>query len=742
MSHHRLYYQLKPYVPWRLRLAVRRFVAHRKLRIYQDVWPINPAACKPPANWPGWPDGKRFALVLTHDVEGAPGLANCLPLMQLEKELGFRSSFNFIPEGAEYAVPRQLRETLVENGFEVGVHDLYHNGKLFWSRREFAENSLQINHYLKSWGATGFRAGFMLRNLDWLHDLNIQYDASTFDTDPFEPQPEGVNTIFPFWVSSSKNALQELSPANRTTAQKPGYVELPYTMPQDSTLFLVLRQTDIDCWKRKLDWVAEKGGMVLLNTHPDYMGFDPQFKPQQYPVTFYRELLEYIQTKYRDHFCHLLPQETASYLTKTRPTIAPVSGKHICMVSHSAYESDNRIIRYAEALVERGDSVDVLAIKRSAGHADYENLRGVNVYRLQRRPDKNQKGKAQFLIPIIKFWFRAARFLNRHHLWRKYDLIHVHNVPDFLVFTALWPRLTGAKVILDIHDILPEFFASKFTAKHNSIYVRLLKLIEKASARIAHHVIISNHLWKDVYTQRSAPATKCSVFVNQVNTNVFHIRPRTRKDDKLILMFPGGLQWHQGLDIAIEAFAKVALEIPQAEFHIYGDGNMKEQLVAQAKSLGLEQKVLFFEPLPVEQIAELMSNADIGVVPKRADSFGNEAYSTKIMEFMAVGVPVIVSETKIDRFYFKDTMVRFFTSGKVEQLASAMRELLLEPEIRNKFRTNGIAHVNQNNWEIGKYKYLKLVDTLLDSSSNTRPSKPDVKNELELPQKKEAVTIR
>jgi glycosyltransferase involved in cell wall biosynthesis len=247
--------------------------------------------------------------------------------------------------------------------------------------------------------------------------------------------------------------------------------------------------------------------------------------------------------------------------------------------------------------------------------------------------------------------------------------------------------------------------------------VRLLKLIEKASARMAHHVIISNHLWKDVYIQRSASDSKCTVFVNQVNTSVFHPRPRTRQDDKLIMMFPGGLQWHQGLDIAIEAFAKVASEFPKAEFHIYGDGNMKDQLVTQTKSLGLEHKVLFYEPLPVKQIAELMSNADIGVVPKRADSFGNEAYSTKIMEFMAAGVPVIVSETKIDRYYFTDCMVRFFKSGNIEDLANAMREFLENPEMRQKFRKNGTNHALQNNWEIGKFKYLALVDSLLNISS-------------------------
>ena len=201
MPANRLYYNLKPYLPWRFRMALRRIMAHRKRKAYQDVWPINEAAGRPPAGWPGWPEGKKFAFVLTHDVEGPGGLAKCRQLMQLEKELGFRSSFNFIPEG-DYAVSRELREELAQNGFEVGVHDLHHDGKLYRSRQDFSEKAKWINHYLKEWGAAGFRSGFMLRKMDWFHDLNIQYDASTFDTDPFEPQPDGSRHHLPLLGSA------------------------------------------------------------------------------------------------------------------------------------------------------------------------------------------------------------------------------------------------------------------------------------------------------------------------------------------------------------------------------------------------------------------------------------------------------------------------------------------------------------------------------------------------------------
>ena len=182
---------------------------------------------------------------------------------------------------------------------------------------------------------------------------------------------------------------------------------------------------------------------------------------------------------------------------------------------------------------------------------------------------------------------------------------------------------------------------------------------------MADRVIISNHLWLEKYAARTGANGKCSVFINNVDTRTFRPHPRTRDDSKLIILFPGGLQWHQGIDIALRAFKTVSHRLPNAEFHIYGDGIMKPALVDLARELGFNGNVRFFPPVRVTEIAGVMANADLGVVPKRADSFGNEAYSTKIMEFMAVRVPVVVSSTRIDRYYFDDSVVRFFESGKL-----------------------------------------------------------------------------
>lgn len=244
-------------------------------------------------------------------------------LAQLEEDLGFRSSFNFIPEG-RYQVPGKLRADLVSRRFEVGVHDLKHDGRLFQgNHRDFAAKASRINHYLSEWDASGFRAGFMLHNLEWLHDLDVSYDASTFDTDPFEPQPEGRHTIFPFWVERPP------SYSHPKVGSQEGYVELPYTLSQDSTLFLLLGEPTINIWQRKVDWIAAHGGMVLLNTHPDYMA-DHTGSPGnwEYPTAFYRELLDYISKKYSGQYWHVLPYEMARYV-RARQGVTPKPAKTV-----------------------------------------------------------------------------------------------------------------------------------------------------------------------------------------------------------------------------------------------------------------------------------------------------------------------------------------------------------------------------------------------------------------------------
>ena len=293
----RIFYGIKPFVPRSLQIYVRQVIVKRQRAACGSVWPIDERAAKKPAGWSGWPKRHQFAFVLMHDVDSARGQSKCSELMALEKKMGFRSLFSFVPE--DYDVSAVLRQNLVRNGFEVGVHGLKHDGKLFVSKKAFARQAVRINHYLKAWESVGFVSPSMHHNLNWMHQLNIAYDTSTFDTDPFEPQPDGVGTIFPFVVSGHNG--------------RAGYIELPYTLPQDFTLFVLMQERNIDIWKRKLDWIAERGGMALLITHPDYMNCNDGRTQEEYPMAFYESLLTYVKHTYKGQYWHPLPKEIARF---------------------------------------------------------------------------------------------------------------------------------------------------------------------------------------------------------------------------------------------------------------------------------------------------------------------------------------------------------------------------------------------------------------------------------------------
>ena len=294
-----IFYTLKPLIPRRIQINLRRRMAGYKRRKYAHIWPIDPNAATPPPGWRGWPEGKQFALVLSHDVDTRRGYENVLKLAELEESMGFRSQFNFVPE--RYGkISLDLLDELRCRGFGIGVHGLKHDGKLFRSKATFDKSAPQINYYLRQWGTRGFTAPSMIRNHKWMHDLEMDYCTSTFDTDPFEPQLEGAGTIFPYWV--------------RNSASYSGFLELPYTLVQDYTLFVILGENSIDIWKHKIDWIASNGGMALLNSHPDYMDFERNDGEELYPVKHYIDFLKYVQHRYKSLYFHALPSVLASRL--------------------------------------------------------------------------------------------------------------------------------------------------------------------------------------------------------------------------------------------------------------------------------------------------------------------------------------------------------------------------------------------------------------------------------------------
>jgi glycosyltransferase involved in cell wall biosynthesis len=381
------------------------------------------------------------------------------------------------------------------------------------------------------------------------------------------------------------------------------------------------------------------------------------------------------------------------------------------VLAYTFYETDNRVRRYAESLVRKGYQVDVITLKRVM-ESKYANVKGVNVYKIQKRKI-NEKKKFSYMLKMLWFLIKSSIYASFMHIKHKYDLVHVHSLPDYEIFAAWLPKLTGAKLILDIHDIVPELYISKFKASKDSYLFKILLFLEKISIAFSDHVIIANHIWHERLIGRSTTHDKCTVVLNYPDPLIFSPQASNGKTDKFVISYAGSLQVHQGLDIAVRAIALLKNREPNVDFHIYGIGREQHHLTKLAEELGISDQIQFKGVVPMEKIPEVMAKVHAGVVPKRSDTFGNEAFSTKIFEFMAMGIPVIVSDTRIDKYYFDDSLVCFFESGNERSLADKIAYLKNENEKREQLGREGFKHANKNNWEVKEADYMNIVNSLL-----------------------------
>jgi glycosyltransferase involved in cell wall biosynthesis len=386
----------------------------------------------------------------------------------------------------------------------------------------------------------------------------------------------------------------------------------------------------------------------------------------------------------------------------------------VCHVAYTFYETDNRVIRYAQEMAAHGHEVDVIALRRP-GQPRVDTLDGVRLIRIQRR-SITERSRAAYLAKLVWFFVNAGTVLTAMTLRRRYDVVHVHNVPDFLVFTALLPKLTGARIVFDIHDLLPELYAGKFGSGDESTAFKILLKVERASCAFADHVIVGNDLWLERIQRRSAAHS--SSMLNYPDISVFRPRAAQRRpsDAPFIFLYPGSLNHHQGVDLAVKAFSRASNAMPDAEFHIYGDGPARPLLTELARDSGLADRVKIRDRVALTAMAEIIAAADVGLVPKRADGFGNEAFSTKILEFMASRVPVIVSRTRVDQHHFDSSLVRFFNSGDEHDLAAAMIDCYQHRAEASDRADAGLAFAQRNSWQQRGGDYRKLIASLVSPS--------------------------
>jgi len=389
--------------------------------------------------------------------------------------------------------------------------------------------------------------------------------------------------------------------------------------------------------------------------------------------------------------------------------------KKICMVTQSYYPTDPRVRREAETASSAGWEVFVLSL-RGEGGSRQQHLNGVSVQTLSLA--KRRGGPWRYIFEYLCFFLWASWTLALLQLRHGFGIIQVHTLPDFLVFSAIVPRLLGARVILDLHEIMPEFFASKYRIPDHHPVIKLLLFIERLSARFADAVITVNDPIKDQLASRGLPPSKITVVINSVDEELFDRadpdRPASGKKG-LSLMYHGTLTDIYGLDIALRGLDIIRRAIPQVHLHIFGDGPEEEALRGLAGRLQLDEHITFHGRVPLERIPSHLADGDIGLLPTRQDRFLDLSFSNKLLEYIYMKKPVVCSRLFTTGVYFGESSLAYFQPHDPADLASRVISLYRDQEAGKAQVAEALRDYRKIRWPIMRERYLQLLRGLVSS---------------------------
>jgi glycosyltransferase involved in cell wall biosynthesis len=392
--------------------------------------------------------------------------------------------------------------------------------------------------------------------------------------------------------------------------------------------------------------------------------------------------------------------------------------KRCCMIVYAIYPlAETRVQREAEILLRNGYEVDVICL-RLPNDLKVASYKGVRIFREKYRfPFHNSKktsltGK---FLNYIRFFFSATARVTKLNFKHKYDIIQVHNLPDFLVFSAFIPKMMGVPIILDLHDLMPEFFAGRFKSRM-SILAKIVKWQERVSCKFADHVITVSEHWRQALIKRGVSEHKCSAILNVADNQIFF--PKSNGNghhpdpDQFRLIYHGSIHERYGLDLVVMAVDQLREEIPNIHFTLIGNGDFLPQVAKLVEERELCKYVSMDTLRLAEELPDIIRSCDIGVVPYKDDVFTDGLLPTKLMEYAALEMPAIASRTTAIKAYFSDTNTEFFEPGNVDDLVEKIRYLHNDRE-RLAELSLGSQKFNQlYNWSKVGSEYVELVRRL------------------------------
>lgn len=394
--------------------------------------------------------------------------------------------------------------------------------------------------------------------------------------------------------------------------------------------------------------------------------------------------------------------------------------KHVCMIAYTGYARDTRVRREAETLALNGYKVSFLVPRSGAREkAKTYEQDGVSVIELNTTKYCG-KSKISYLFSYLYFTLACFCVCTWRCLEGHIDVVHVHNMPNFLVFTALLPRLLGKKLILDIHDTVPETYMAKFgdAGQNPGVAFWLFCLEEKICCCLAHKIICVNHTQKDVLVQRGIPGDKIEISLNVPDHRRFGLNSEPCNQDPMEptpgfkLVYHGTLARRLGLDLAIKAVADLTGRIPDIEFHIIGGGDDQAEFVRYSKEMKLEGHVFFEGFFPVESLVSVLSGMDVGVIPNRKSIASDLMLPVKMLEYVALDIPVVAPRLKTIERYFTEEMARYYEPGNVDDLARAIYDLKSDESLRKNQIREARKFLERYGWERHNQDLLNLYQAV------------------------------
>jgi glycosyltransferase involved in cell wall biosynthesis len=382
--------------------------------------------------------------------------------------------------------------------------------------------------------------------------------------------------------------------------------------------------------------------------------------------------------------------------------------KSICLIVQNSYPSDVRIRKYAQTLVRRGHKVVVIA-SRFQGQPHHEFIDGAEVFRIP--PTKKRAGKLSYVCDYLVFFFLAFLQLNWLDLRRRFDIVHINTLPDFLVFCAVLQKIAGRMIVLDMHEIMPEFFMSKYSVPFESKLVRLLLFIEKISLKFADRVMTVNHALKLRFEKRVALTKSIAVIMNTSDSTVLKSCPKAPHEN-FNCVYHGTITDIYGLDLAIEGFSRACarLKSPGMMFHIFGSGPQVHFLEQRIKKLNIEKQVILYGETPHQEMWNKLAVMDLGILACRKDIFMDLSFSNKLAEYVYLEIPVLHSDLASVQHYFDENELLYFHAGNAEELSEKICYAYNNPILMKKKAAAAFLKYSTMDWGVMSKRYMEIIE--------------------------------